>query len=87
MHAIDCLADIATDDDPGAARARVEAELAVLDECRDRVNVLLTIDPSVDHAAWKQHGALLTSIDRLRVEIASAAGEVEEPSAVGAGAG
>lgn len=85
--AIDCLADIATDDDPGAARARVEAELAVLDECRDRVNVLLTIDPSVDHAAWKQHGALLTSIDRLRVEIASAAGEVEEPSAVGAGAG
>ena len=35
---------------------------------------------SVDEAAWSQHGSLLAAVDRLRVEIAAAAREVEPPA-------
>ena len=41
------------------------------------LNSLLAVRPEQDQAAWKQHGALLSSIDRLSVEIATAASEVE----------
>ena len=70
--AIDSIVPIAAGADPDAARLSVEAHLAELDDQRHRLNDLLTVDPQTDQAAWKQHGALLASIDRLRVEIAAA---------------
>jgi len=42
---------------------------------RDRLSALLAVDPQVDQGAWKQHGSLLASIDRLAVEIEAAARE------------
>ena len=59
---------------PGA----VVTHLAALGEHRNRLQVLLSIDPGVDAAAWQQHGALLASIDRLVVEIESAAREPDD---------
>ena len=41
---------------------------------------MLAVDPLVDEAAWSQHGSLLAAVDRLRVEIAAAAREVEPPA-------
>jgi uncharacterized membrane protein YgaE (UPF0421/DUF939 family) len=76
--AMDDIVPIATGADPDAARLAVEAHLAELDDQRHRINDLLTVDPQTDHAAWKQHGALLASIDRLRVEIAAAARHPDE---------
>ena len=40
---------------------------------------MLAVDPLVDEAAWSQHGSLLAAVDRLRVEIAAAAREVDPP--------
>src|SRR6478752_8812386 len=78
------VAPIATDTDPENARQRVDAHLVRLDEQCRQLNILLTVHPQVDQAAWKQHGALLSSIDRLRVEIAAAAREPDEQT-VGSG--
>jgi hypothetical protein len=39
-----------------------------------------------DHAAWKQHGALLPSIDRRRDEIAAAARGPDEDTGLDHGA-
>lgn len=61
------------------AREHVDAALTTLSDRRDRLATLLLIDPHVDAAAWAQHGALLGSIDRLRVEIAAAAQPVDTP--------
>jgi uncharacterized membrane protein YgaE (UPF0421/DUF939 family) len=55
------------------ARERVEERLTELDTRRNQLAALLMVDPHVDPAAWQQHGALLSAIDRLRVEIAAAA--------------
>ncbi len=77
---IDSVTPIATGADPGAARLAVEAHLAELDDQRQRINTLLTVAAQTDQAAWKQHGALLASIDRLRVEIAAAARQPEKAS-------
>jgi Aromatic acid exporter family member 1 len=63
-----------------AARLRVEEHLATLDERRSRLAGVLAVDPVVDEAAWSQHGSLLAAVDRLRVEIAAAAREVEPPA-------
>src|SRR3954453_16179461 len=76
--ALDSIIPIATGTDADAARLCVEAHLAELDTQRHRLDNLLTVDPQTDHAAWKQHGALLASIDRLRVEIAPAARPPDE---------
>ncbi len=76
--AIDSVAPIATATDPDAARLRVKTQLADLDDQRHRLTGLLVVDPHADQAAWKQHGALLTSIDRLRVEVAAAAREPDQ---------
>lgn len=73
--AIESVAPIAAGTDPAAARLRVEAHLADLDRVRRRLSALLQVDPQVDQAAWKQHGSLLAALDRLRVEIESAARE------------
>jgi hypothetical protein len=62
------------------ARLRVEGHLATLDERRSRLAGVLAVDPVVDEAAWSQHGSLLAAVDRLRVEIAAAAREVEPPA-------
>ena len=63
-----------------AARLLVEEHLTALDERRTRLARVLAVDPLVDEAAWSQHGSLLAAVDRLRVEIAAAAREVEPPS-------
>ena len=60
-----------------AARVLVEEHLTALDERRTRLARVLAVDPLVDEAAWSQHGSLLAAADRLRVEIAAAAREVE----------
>ena len=78
--AIEYVAPIASGGDPDAAKRRVYEELAHLDEQRDRLNSLLAVHPDADQAAWKQHGALLGSIDRLQVEIAAAASDPDEES-------
>ena len=78
--AIGSVTPIATGADPNAARLAVDAHLGELDDQRHRINTLLAVAPQTDHAAWKQHGALLASIDRLRVEIAAAARHPEEVS-------
>ena len=52
--------------------------LAGLQEHRNRLRILLSVEPGVDAAAWQQHGALLASIDRLIVEIESAAREPDD---------
>ena len=60
-----------------AARLLVEEHLTALDERRTLLARVLAVDPLVDEAAWSQHGSLLAAVDRLRVEIAAAAREVE----------
>lgn len=49
--------------------AAIDERLEVLRAQRDRLSALLVVDPGHDEAAWQQHGALLASVDRLRVEI------------------
>jgi hypothetical protein len=79
--AIQAVAPIAAGGD-GAATARrsVDDHLTALDERRTRLAGLLAVDPGVDEAAWSQHGSLLAAVDRLRVEIAAAAREVDPPT-------
>jgi Aromatic acid exporter family member 1 len=78
--ALEAVAPIAAGGEAAAAaRVRVEACLAELDERRTRLAGVLAVDPGDDEAAWSQHGSLLAAADRLRVEIAAAARELEEP--------
>jgi hypothetical protein len=67
-------------DGAAAARRSVDDHLAALDERRTRLAGLLAVDPVVDEAAWSQHGSLIAAVDRLRVEIAAAAREVDPPT-------
>lgn len=60
--------------EPGLSERR-----ETLRQHRDRLSALLLVDPVHDEAAWQQHGALLASIDRLRVEIDAVAAPVEQP--------
>lgn len=79
--AIAAVAPIAAGGDAAdAARQQVEEHLVALDERRTHLARLLAVDPTVDEAAWSQHGSLLAAADRLRVEIAAAAREVEPPT-------
>lgn len=59
------------DVDPAAEP--VQKHLDELHRRRDHLAALLVVDPAVDPAAWAQHGALLTAVDRLRVEVEAAA--------------
>lgn len=59
------------------ARDDVATALVALRERRDRLSSLLLVDPYVDAGAWEQHGALLSAVDRLRVEVEAA---VREPT-------
>jgi Aromatic acid exporter family member 1 len=73
--AMDSVVPIAEVDSAAVARGKVDAHLADLYEHRDRLSALLAVDLQVDQDAWKQHGALLASIDRLAVEVQAAARE------------
>jgi hypothetical protein len=48
------------------------AHAADLDARRDELSEQLMIDPHTDVSAWAQHGALLSAVDRLRVEVDTA---------------
>jgi hypothetical protein len=76
--AMEAVVPIAADDDPALARSAVVTHMAAFGEHRNRLQLLLSVDPAVDAAAWQQHGALLASIDRLGVEIESAAREPDD---------
>jgi hypothetical protein len=54
------------------ARAQIEAEMSALGRGRDQLAELLLVDPYADEGAWQQHGALLSAVDRLRVEVEAA---------------
>lgn len=54
------------------ARTEVNRGLSELHRRRDRLAELLHEESSADRAAWAQHGALLTALDRMRVEIEAA---------------
>ncbi|MGK5682264.1 FUSC family protein [Actinoplanes sp. URMC 104] len=78
--AFDGVADVASGAEPlDAARARVAAQLAELHQRRELLGRLLLVDPRADAAAWQQHGALLTAVDRLRVEIEAAVRPAGQP--------
>jgi hypothetical protein len=61
-----------------AARAEVDRRLAELHRRRDRLAQLLHEESTADRAAWQQHGALLTDLDRMRIEIEAAARTPDE---------
>ena len=50
-------------------REGVATRLSALRAGREQLSALLVVDPTVDPAAWQQHGALLASVDRLRTEV------------------
>jgi uncharacterized membrane protein YccC len=54
------------------AADRIETHLETLETWRNQLSRVLLVDPQADPAAWVQHGALLTAIDRLRVELETA---------------
>ncbi|MCU7730814.1 aromatic acid exporter family protein [Actinoplanes sp. KI2] len=78
--ALDGVAAVATDAEPvDTTRARVAAQLDQLYQRREQLGRLLLVDPHADAAAWQQHGALLTAVDRLRVEIEAAIRPATQP--------
>ena len=52
-----------------AARTEVDRRLSELHRRRDRLAELLHEESVADRAVWQQHGALLTDLDRMRIEI------------------
>jgi hypothetical protein len=57
---------------PGDSDSRLATDLATLDTRRNELGERLMVDPRADPGAWAQHGALLSAVDRLRVEMAIA---------------
>ncbi|SFK97282.1 FUSC family protein [Geodermatophilus ruber] len=55
-----------------ATASRIQTHLETLETWRNRLSALLLVDPQTDPEAWVQHGALLSTIDRLRVELEAA---------------
>lgn len=55
------------------ARSEVDSLLAELHRRRDELAGLLLAESTADPAVWQQHGALLTDLDRMRIEIEAAA--------------
>jgi len=60
-------------------RERLAGHLTELVRQRDVLTELLMVDPLADAAAWQQHGALLSAVDRLRVEVEAAGRESDGP--------
>jgi len=54
------------------ARIEVDRRLSELHRRRDLLADLLHEEASADRATWQQHGALLTDLDRMRIEIEAA---------------
>jgi len=54
------------------ARTEVDRRLVELHHRRDRLAELLHEESSADRAVWQQHGALLTALDRMRIEVEAA---------------
>jgi hypothetical protein len=78
--ALDGVAAVAAGGEPvEVTRARVADQLDVLYQRRELLGRLLLVDPHADAAAWQQHGALLTAVDRLRVEIEAAVRPAAQP--------
>jgi hypothetical protein len=59
-------------------RGRRSTELSELHRRRDQLAELLLEESSADRAVWQQHGALLTALDRLRIEVEAAVHPPEE---------
>ena len=77
--AVSCVGAYAGSSEPAQDQLWLLGErLSALQADRDRLSGLLMVDPAADEAAWQQHGALLAGLDRLRVEIASAAAPSEQ---------
>jgi hypothetical protein len=57
---------------PDAARTEVDRRLSELHRRRNLLADLLHEESRSDRAAWQQHGALLTDLDRMRIEIEAA---------------
>jgi hypothetical protein len=64
-----------TDEEHG----RTAENLGALDRRRDGLGERLMVDPRDDPGAWAQHGALLSAVDRLRVEMETAVHPLDEP--------
>ena len=78
--ALDGVAAVAAGSEPvEITRARVAEQLDELHRRRELLGRLLLVDPHADAAAWQQHGALLTAVDRLRVEIEAAVRPAAQP--------
>jgi hypothetical protein len=78
--AFDGVAAVAAGTEPiDTARSRVADQLDEMYRRRDLLGRLLLVDPQADAAAWQQHGALLTAVDRLRVEIEAAVRPAAQP--------
>jgi uncharacterized membrane protein YccC len=78
--ALDGVAAVAAGSEPvEITRARVAEHLDELYQQRELLGRLLLVDPHADAAAWQQHGALLTAVDRLRVEIEAAVRPADQP--------
>ncbi|HZX98111.1 MAG TPA: aromatic acid exporter family protein [Dermatophilaceae bacterium] len=60
------------------ARTEVDRRLAELHRRRDRLAELLHKESSADRAVWQQHGALLTDLDRMRIEVEAAVRSPEQ---------
>jgi uncharacterized membrane protein YgaE (UPF0421/DUF939 family) len=64
---------------PEAARTEVERRLSELHRRRDQLAELLHEESSADRAVWQQHGALLSALDRLRIEVEAVVRPPEQP--------
>ena len=64
---------------PDAARTEVERRLSELHRRRDLLADLLHEEASADRAVWQQHGALLTALDRMRIEVEAVVRPPEQP--------
>jgi Aromatic acid exporter family member 1 len=79
-HVLDALATALEDtaavvcrgETTAVAADRIGTHLETLETWRNQLSRVLLVDPQADPAAWVQHGALLTAIDRLRVELETA---------------
>jgi len=72
-------ADASSADDRAPGNPELQARRQAFRRSRDRLSALLVIDPVHDEAVWQQHGALLASIDRLRVEIGAVTAPTDRP--------
>ena len=60
------------------ARTEVDRRLSELHRRRDLLADLLHEESTADRAVWQQHGALLTALDRMRIEIEAAVSAPEQ---------